>query len=198
MVQYGAVRRGLVHALAWLLATGAAVTLTWWGVHTVMSGTVYDRPSALPSTAADSEPRVPSTWRSRPSPSPSSSPSSSTSQVTPVARPVPVSSSAPVSFAPASDRSRTPSPPSPSPSPSVTPATGSVKSYAVDGGRAAFDLGDASAELVSATPASGWRMQVWKQDRWIRVTFTREDREISVFCVWHDSAPRVEIDDRRT
>ncbi|WP_189536908.1 hypothetical protein [Streptomyces roseolilacinus] len=188
-------RRGLVHALAWLLATGAAVTLTWWGVLTVMSGTVYDRPSALPLAAADSEPQVSSTWRPRPSPSRSSSPSPSASQVPPVARPVSASSSAPVSSAPAPERSRTPSPWSPSPS--VPPATGSVKSYAVDGGRVAFDLGDVSAELVSATPASGWRMQVWKQDRWIRVTFTREDREISVFCVWHDSAPRVEIDDRR-
>ncbi|MFE6852880.1 hypothetical protein ACFVDH_19065, partial [Streptomyces sp. NPDC057674] len=44
-------RRGLVHALAWSLATGAAVTLSWWGVHTVMSGTVYDPPRALPLPA---------------------------------------------------------------------------------------------------------------------------------------------------
>ncbi|MYX96274.1 hypothetical protein GT045_16005, partial [Streptomyces sp. SID486] len=46
-------RRGLVHVLAWLLATGAAVTLSWWGVHTVMAGTAYDPPRALPVTAAD-------------------------------------------------------------------------------------------------------------------------------------------------
>ncbi|PWI07835.1 hypothetical protein DIZ27_25720 [Streptomyces sp. NWU339] len=45
-------RRGLVHVLAWLLATGAAVTLSWWGVHTVMAGTAYDPPRALPITAA--------------------------------------------------------------------------------------------------------------------------------------------------
>jgi len=41
-------RRGLVHTAAWLFATGAAVTLSWWGVHTVVAGTAYDRPRALP------------------------------------------------------------------------------------------------------------------------------------------------------
>jgi hypothetical protein len=46
-------RRGLVLVLAWTLATGAAVTLSWWGVHTVMAGTAYDPPRALPITAAE-------------------------------------------------------------------------------------------------------------------------------------------------
>ncbi|MGC3000566.1 hypothetical protein ACPF8X_19945, partial [Streptomyces sp. G35A] len=50
-------RRGLVHVLAWLLATGAAVTLSWWGVHTVMAGTAYDPPRALPVAAADAATR---------------------------------------------------------------------------------------------------------------------------------------------
>ncbi|MEU9420131.1 hypothetical protein [Streptomyces sp. NPDC051000] len=59
----------------------------------------------------------------------------------------------------------------------------------------AFDIGTSSAELVSATPAAGWRMQVWKQDFWIRVTFTKDGREVSVFCTWHDTAPRVQIVD---
>ncbi|MER6983805.1 hypothetical protein ABT317_44370, partial [Streptomyces carpinensis] len=38
-----AMHRGLVHVLAWSLATSAAVTLSWWGVHTVMAGTAYDQ-----------------------------------------------------------------------------------------------------------------------------------------------------------
>ncbi|MDT9681206.1 hypothetical protein RND61_03815 [Streptomyces sp. TRM76323] len=178
-------RRGLVHALAWLLATGAAVALSWWGVRTVMSGTVYDRPSALPLTGAAPEPWAPATWQPQDSPSPSAP------EVAPATRPDPASPAA--SPAPP-DRSRTSAPPPPS----AAPTAGSVRSYAVDGGRVAFDLGETSAELVSATPASGWQMQVWKQERWIRVTFTRDGREVSVFCVWHDSAPRVEVDDRRT
>ncbi|WP_324605126.1 hypothetical protein [Streptomyces sp. NRRL S-87] len=46
---------------------------------------------------------------------------------------------------------------------------------------------------MSATPASGWRMQVWKTDTWIRVAFTRDGREVSLFCTWHDHPPQVEV-----
>ena len=56
-----------MHALAWSLATGAAVTLSWWGVHTVMSGTAYDRPRALPisadATTQGAKPQASSTQR---------------------------------------------------------------------------------------------------------------------------------------
>lgn len=173
-----AMRRGLVHALAWSLATGAAVTLSWWGVHTVLAGTVYDPPLALPIPA---------------------------SAVTPAGEPsAPVASSTRRPAEPTPSPTRTPDAPAktttaappPRPTPTKKPDTGRVKSYTVDGGRVVFDLGATSAELVTATPSAGWQMQVWKQPTWIRVTFTRDGRELSVFCIWHDSAPRVEIDDR--
>lgn len=60
-------------------------------------------------------------------------------------------------------------------------------------GRAVFDLGTTSATLVSATPGSGWSMQVWKTESWIRVEFTSGADRVSVFCTWHDGPPRVEI-----
>ncbi|MET8507344.1 hypothetical protein ABZV60_22190 [Streptomyces sp. NPDC004787] len=180
-------RRGLVHALAWSVATGAAVTLSWWGVHTVLAGTVYDPPRALPIPSGAGSPNAvslgPATSAAAPpptSPTPTADPGT--------ARP-----------------SRTPATPQPAPPRTAAPKPspdagggggGSVKSYGTDGGRAVFDLGPSSAELVSATPESGWRMQVWKQASWIRVTFTKDSREISVFCLWHDSAPRVEIEER--
>ncbi|MEU9732061.1 hypothetical protein [Streptomyces sp. NPDC048002] len=173
-------RRGLVHVLAWSLATGAAVTLSWWGVHTVMAGTAYEPPRALPIAAADattqeSKPQVSATQRSVPSPStpaaPSKGPSSKTS---PTPRP--------------SD------PPTVSPAPSPT-ASGRIKSYDTDGGRVVFDLADTYATLVSATPGTGWSMQVWKTESWIRVEFASGADRVSVFCTWHDSAPRVEIGD---
>ncbi|MEU5886003.1 hypothetical protein ABZ835_04095 [Streptomyces sp. NPDC047461] len=165
-------RRGLIHVLAWSLATGAAVTLSWWGVHTVMAGTAYDPPRALPITAADattqeSKPLASSTARSTPSTSPSRTPSR-----TPTPSP-----------------SRTPTK-TPGPSPS---ASGQVKSYDTEGGRAVFDLGKTSATLVSATPGAGWSMQVWKTETWIRVEFASGADRVSVFCTWHDSAPRVEV-----
>ncbi|GAA3825766.1 hypothetical protein GCM10022403_068910 [Streptomyces coacervatus] len=165
-------RRGLVHVLAWSLATGAAVTLSWWGVHTVMAGTAYDPPRALPITAADattqeSKPLASSTKRPAPSPSKSASRSPS---------PTPTPSA--------------PTTPSPTPAPT---ASGQIKAYDTDGGRAVFDLGKADATLVSATPGSGWSMQVWKTETWIRVEFTSGTNKVSVICTWHDGPPHVEI-----
>ncbi|MEU7056242.1 hypothetical protein [Streptomyces sp. NPDC046197] len=169
--------RGLVHVLAWSLATGAAVTLSWWGVHTVMAGTAYDPPRALPITAAgaaarEAAPQASSTQR----PGPSRSPSASTSQSprTPAAGP--------------SKRTTAASGPGPSPG-----ASGQVKSYDTAGGRAVFDLGTASASLVSATPGTGWSMQVWKTETWIRVEFTSGADRVSVICTWHDGPPHVEV-----
>ncbi|MEU0587647.1 hypothetical protein [Streptomyces sp. NPDC006132] len=166
-------RRGLVHLLAWLLATGAAVTLSWWGVHTVMAGTAYDPPRALPVKAADASTQEPKALATptRRAPSPQRTP-------TPPSTP-------PTSAQPTPAPARTPGP-----SPT---ATGRVRSYDTDGGRAVFDLGTASASLVSATPGAGWSMQVWKTESWIRVEFSRGADRVSVFCTWHDGPPRVEI-----
>ncbi|MGW3631441.1 hypothetical protein ACWD7F_14930 [Streptomyces sp. NPDC005122] len=172
-------RRGLVHVLAWTLATGAAVTLSWWGVHTVMTGTAYDPPRALPVTVGDSV-----IQKAKPLPSPTGRTATPRTAATP-------------------ERSRRPgAAPSPSKSPSSVPSTsastgsgpaGEVRSYDTDGGRAVFDLGTASATLVSATPGSGWSMQVWKTESWIRVEFTSGADRVSVFCTWHDGPPHVEI-----
>ncbi|MET8688989.1 hypothetical protein ABZV77_32755 [Streptomyces sp. NPDC004732] len=176
--------RGLVHGIAWSLATGAAVTLSWWGVHTVMAGTAYDPPRALPLAADDggqggTEPIVSSTHRAGPPPSqkPTKSPNPSKSQ------------QPPKSPTPSGTHSGKPTSPPPTSS-----ATGTVKSYNTAGGRVVFDLGKNSATLVSATPAAGWSVQTWKQDKWIRVEFTGGAARVSVFCTWHDTAPRVDID----
>ncbi|WP_327236517.1 hypothetical protein OG349_23770 [Streptomyces sp. NBC_01317] len=189
-------RIGLIHAIAWSLATGAAVTLSWWGVHTVMAGTAYDPPRAVPigkdsATTQGARPVVSSTHRP-PSPSPSP-PSPSARKPEESAKPSPTLTFTPVPVpsqsygGPASKPAAAPSSPAPQ---------GNVKSYAVDGGRVVLDIGEAAAELVSATPDSGWQMQVWTQPTWIRVTFTRDGREVSVFCTWHDHPPLVEFDDR--
>ncbi|MER5205899.1 hypothetical protein [Streptomyces sp. NPDC002825] len=185
-------RRGLVHALAWSLATGAAVTLSWWGVHTVLSGTVYDPPLALPlpagttigTPASGGDPQTSSTRRPETTPPAAPKPSPSRARTTPAT--------------PSATPSRRPTPTAEAPATTPPGSDSNVRTTTVDGGRVTFDLGETSAELVSATPASGWQMQVWKQPTWIRVTFTRDGRELSVFCVWHDSAPRVEIEDRQT
>ncbi|MER5614821.1 hypothetical protein [Streptomyces sp. NPDC002215] len=72
-------RRGLMHGMAWVLSTGAAVTLSWWGVHTVLSGTAYEPPRALPiadaarSEAEEAKPRPSLTYRPGKSPEPGTS-----------------------------------------------------------------------------------------------------------------------------
>ncbi|WP_432151973.1 hypothetical protein [Streptomyces sp. bgisy029] len=188
-------QRGLVHALAWSLATGAAVTLSWWGVHTVMTGTAYDPPRAVPISVgggapqrigqSTEEPLVSSTYRTSPPPSLSPSPPARSSSPSPSpssARPSPTPSSA------------SPKPPAPS---TAAASSGEVKGYRTDGGRVVFELGKSSAKLVSATPEPGWSMQVWTNDAWIRVDFSDgggvDGKTYSVFCTWNGTPPTVQV-----
>ncbi len=181
-------RRGLLHVLAWLLATGAAVTLSWWGVSTVMEGTAYDPPRALPIPAGEEKARAVSSSTRRPSPGPSEDGDSSRTEKSREPSGTPAGESAPPDPTP----SRTASP-SRTPSAPETTAAGEVKSYDTPGGRAVFDIGEASASLVSATPGAGWSMQVWKTETWIRVEFASGADRVTVFCTWHDGPPRVEV-----
>ncbi|MFD9289384.1 hypothetical protein ACFWBV_14080 [Streptomyces sp. NPDC060030] len=183
-------RRGLVHAIAWSLATGAAVTLSWWGVHTVMSGTVYDPPRAVPISVGagggqvSEGPVSSSTHRALPSTSPS--PTASRATPTPSATPSRRPSSRP------SDRS-----PGPAKSSSPPADAGDVKSYPTRGGRVVLELADDSAKLVSATPEPGWSMQVWTNPEWIRVDFSDgAGATVSVFCTWNGHPPTVEVVDQ--
>ncbi|WP_030923384.1 hypothetical protein [Streptomyces sp. NRRL B-24720] len=177
-------QRGLVHALAWSLATGAAVTLSWWGVHTVMAGTAYDPPRAVPISASARDSRsgadALSSSTRRPPSSPAPTPSS-TPRTTPKPSPTPPRQpSRTPSSSPASTR-----PPKPS---------GTVRSYPTDGGRVVFELGTDWAKLVSATPDPGWSMRVWTNTDWIRVNFTTDEgTTVSVFCTWNGHPPMVEI-----
>lgn len=177
-------QRGLVHALAWSLATGAAVTLSWWGVHTVMAGTAYDPPRAVPIAAGARSGRDItenlSSSTHRPQPPPSKSPSASHR-----ATPKP-------SASPSRKPSRTPAA-TPRPTATAT-ASGTARSYRTDGGLIVFEFGTDAAKLVSATPEQGWSVQVWTNTTWIRVNFAKDDgTTVSVFCTWNDHPPQVEI-----
>ncbi|MEU9195778.1 hypothetical protein [Streptomyces hundungensis] len=187
--------RGLVHGLAWSLATGAAVTLSWWGVHTVMAGTAYDPPRALPISGdaridQGSRPDASSTRRPRESPSPSSSASTKPPKDATSEKPSGGHSSSPGS---SSGTTKSASMSGTSGTSDDSADSGAVRGYNVAGGRVVFDLGNSSAQLVSATPASGWRMERWIQTQWIRVTFTRGSETVSVFCTWNGHPPMVEI-----
>lgn len=158
------VYRGLLHFSTWALTTAAAATLSWFGVHSVLRDTAYDPPRALPVTAP---PVASSTHRaSPPAPPPTSTP-------TP----------------------RLPSRRPPATTPPTTPAAtrgGDVHGYSVRGGRIVLALGPSAATLVSATPNPGWKMQVWPEDGWLRVTFTTADAASTLFCTWNGHPPTVQ------
>ncbi|WP_129263266.1 hypothetical protein [Streptomyces sp. M3] len=183
-------QRGLVHAMAWSLATGAAATLSWWGVHTVMSGTAYDPPRAVPISVgarggqATDIPVSSSTHRALPSPSPSPTASRTTAPKTPSP------SRKPSSRPPSASRS-------PAKSSPPAAASGEVESYPTRGGRVVLELAADSAKLVSATPEPGWSMQVWTNPEWIRVDFSDgAGATVSVFCTWNGHPPVVEVVDQ--
>lgn len=181
-------RRRLVHAGAWTLATGAAVTLSWWGVHTMLVGTSYSPPRALPVSGPP-----PGTDGARSSPDQRPDPAPSTPSTTPSG-----TGSGKPSDSPSANRSTAPGrtgdahhsrkPATSSPHP------GSARGASVAGGRAVFTMRKDSASLVSATPNSGWDMRVWKSQQWIRVTFTsaEDGTAVSVFCRWDAGPPRIE------
>ena len=185
-------RRALVHTAVWALATGAAIALSWFGVHSVLAGTAYDPPRTLPIAGppsggpqeASMMPESSSTHRPRPSDSPAAS------------RPGRSASPTPSGAVP--PRGSTPSA-RPSATPSAAPLTagavtgaGSVHSYEITGGRVALSLGASSASLISATPDAGWSMQVWNENGWIRVDFSSGTTTSTLYCTWNGHPPQVQ------
>ncbi|MBV6698405.1 hypothetical protein [Kitasatospora aureofaciens] len=172
-------RNGLVQLGAWAAATGAAVALSWFGVHAVLTGAAFEQPKALPlpSPATDA-PRTPTATPDQERSAPQAE--------TPAQ---PVSPSAAASHGPAP--TATPSA-SRRPAPATTTTTSTVKSYPVPGGRVALDIRPDKASLVSATPDPGWQMQVWNGDQWMRVDFTKDTQANSVFVYWNGHPPIVE------
>jgi hypothetical protein len=160
-----------VAALAWALATGAAMAVSWYGVRTVLTGTAHEPPRALPisrATVPSPDARDSSTAGAKPPTPPTPTPSPSAPE--PSVRP-----------------------PTPETSPSASPSDGSeVKNYPVKGGQVVFDIGENSATLVSATPDEGRQMRVWTQTTWIRVDFVAGARTSSVFVTWNGHPPQVQ------
>ncbi|WP_436789554.1 hypothetical protein [Yinghuangia sp. YIM S10712] len=202
-------RRGVTRFAAWLAVTATAVALSWYGVRTVLRGTVFEPPRA-PALAADAV--------HGPAPDPASLPPASdvtisaTSQppTGPSSSPPPASPSARPTSAVPSSAGPSPSGPPPTTSPVVDPSAGgtaqtrsepvfridaadgqagSTRTYQLKGGRAVFTFTADAATLVAATPGSGWAVKVREGHRWLRVDFTRGGRTSSVFVTWNGHPP---------
>ncbi|MFD7510041.1 hypothetical protein ACFV5N_11970 [Streptomyces sp. NPDC059853] len=190
-------QRLLVRAGVWLVATGSAVTLSWFGVYTVLRGTVYDPPRAVPvrDASAWTEPDASSTHRppqdpaappSGPEPDPgASAPAGSQSTPPPDTGPEPEPEPE-AGAGPGTDGGAEPADPPPD-------TAGRVETVSLDGGRVVYELGTERCELVSATPEPGWEMQVWTTESYLRVTFVGHGREVSAFCTWHGYEPAIEV-----
>ncbi|MFI5533497.1 hypothetical protein ACIA8O_33670 [Kitasatospora sp. NPDC051853] len=178
-------RNGLVQLGAWTAATGAAVALSWFGVHAVLAETAFEQPSALqlPTSAGLPSDEAPST-------PPAATAGESSSSPSPTPSTVPL---APASPSPSRTPSKKPAAPSATPAAPGSPtAVSSVKSYRVPGGRVALDMQPTTAELVSATPDQDWQMQIWQGDKWLRVDFTKDGATNSVFATWNGHHPDVQ------
>lgn len=175
-------RNGLVQLGAWAAATGAAVALSWLGVHAVLTGAAFEQPTALPlpSPKADGTPYSPTAAPEQPRPAEQPATPTPTQPTSPAA--TATHGTTPAATAP---------PPTRRPTPTPTP-TSTVKSYPIPGGKVALDLMPDRASLVSATPDPGWQMQVWNGPQWMRIDFTRDDQANSVFVYWNGHPPIVE------
>ncbi|MFE4602045.1 hypothetical protein ACFRKE_14435 [Kitasatospora indigofera] len=178
-------RNGLVQLGAWAAATGAAVALSWFGVHAVLTGAAFEQPTALPlpSPAAKDVAAAESATQSPPASRVESTPEAALGTATQRA-------AAPATSTP---------PPAPAPTTAAAPAAASrkpaetsVRSFLVPGGKVALDLRPSSAELVSATPDPGWQMQVWHGDQWMRIDFSKGGDANSVFVTWNGHEPDVQ------
>ncbi|MFJ6383729.1 hypothetical protein ACIQI7_27455 [Kitasatospora sp. NPDC092039] len=181
-------RNGLVQLGAWAAATGAAVALSWLGVHAVLTGAAFEQPTALPlpsPKAGGTPPSAPATPDQPRSAAQSTPPSPAASRTTAAATTAPHGPAATATTAAAA------APPTRRPAPAAT-ATSTVRSYPIPGGKVALDLKPDRATLVSATPDPGWQMQVWTNGQWLRVDFTRGDEANSVFASWNGHPPIVE------
>ncbi|MCI2418986.1 hypothetical protein MOQ72_16195 [Saccharopolyspora sp. K220] len=172
-------RRAVTYVGVWFAATTAAVTLSWLGVRDVIRGAVLDQsdsvPVVRPITSAPAE---------SPSPPPAASPAPPPAESPPVLPPQPGTMAPPTSEE---------TQPTPKPSPSPTEDASDVRTYEVEGGAVVLSVRPDRAELISATPRSGYTVQTWdQQDGWLRVEFTAGQHGSSVIATWHDGPTRVQ------
>ncbi|MFI9462774.1 hypothetical protein [Streptomyces xiamenensis] len=194
-------QRLLVRAGVWAVATGLAVTFSWFGVYSVLRGTVYDPPRAVPvrDSSVWTEPAASSTHRPPQEPAGAAGAEGAPPDGSrPDPEPEPTPDRAP---GPGAESGSDPGqggegepPPEADPEPAdPPPAGGRVETVTLDGGRVVYELTPDRCELVSATPEAGWEMQVWTTESYLRVTFAGHGRELSAFCTWHGYEPVVEV-----
>jgi hypothetical protein len=69
---------------------------------------------------------------------------------------------------------------------------GTVRGYALAGGRVTLQMSRSSVQLVTATPAAGFSVRTWSGAGWLRVDFTQGGAVSSLIATWNSGAPTVQ------
>ncbi|RKT85287.1 hypothetical protein SAMN05421805_115136 [Saccharopolyspora antimicrobica] len=161
--------RAFTYAGVWLVATTAAVTVTWLGVRDIIQDTVFDQPAPPKAARPVVAPPAPSTplpvpRTSTPEPPLPTTVDTQITEVTEVAEPPPESE-----------------------------AAADVRTFEVDGGTVVLSVRPERATLISATPRPGYTVQTWEHpDGWLRVEFSTENDASTLIATWHAGPTSVE------
>ncbi|MFC5906647.1 hypothetical protein [Streptacidiphilus monticola] len=168
-------RKVVLRVTAWAAATGAAVGVSWFGVHRVLRDDSFQQPrvlalqpEGLASTAASTPPAVIGVATQAPTPSPS-----------------------PTRTAPSAHPHNSPARTAGSP---AAGSSGQVTAYTPRGGRIVVSMGADSASLVTAVPDNGWAMHTWTGDGWLRVDFSQGSVESVFYVTWNGHPPSVQTE----
>jgi hypothetical protein len=156
---------------AWAAGTAIAVTLAWLGAQVVLRDAVTGgQPAPILNAGGAGTPT------SQPAGSPSPDPHGSVSPSHPPSPGGPGAAS-----------------PDPAPSrPAQSPGSGTVRSYALTGGRVTLLVAASSVQLVAATPAAGFSVQTWSAAGWLRVDFSEGSDVSSLIATWNSGSPTVQ------
>ncbi len=158
-------RMGLVRAGAWTVATAAAVSVSWLGVHRVLADSSYQQPHMLAGVTASAG--------ATPTPLPTPPPLP-TSIGSPTSRPAPPTTTTTTSSGPGgSDGDQ-------------------IESFTRPGGRIVISMGATSASLVSAVADQGWSVHTWVEPTWIRVDFDQGNQGSVFYVTWNGHPPMVQ------
>ena len=161
-------RMGLVRAGAWTVATAAAVSVSWLGVHRVLADTSYQQPHMLAGVAA------PAGATPTPLPTPPPLPTSSGSTAS---RPAPPPTTTTTSSGPGGNSGG---------------GGNQIESFTRPGGRIVISMGPKSAGLVSAIADQGWSVHTWVEPTWIRVDFDQGNQGSVFYVTWNGHPPMVQ------
>lgn len=79
------------------------------------------------------------------------------------------------------------------PSASAPATGGTVRDYAMSGGRVTLQVTADSVQLVTAVPDAGYSVQTWSGTDWLRVDFSSGPQVSSLIASWYQHAPTVTV-----